>query len=82
MNELCFNYPSEVPLNLDFAGDETNDSRYVGSSSKPRVESAWAIQFELLKLSLSLLLLKTLFSSCTGAVSAEPLPEPAGDSLI
>ena len=72
-------YPSEVPLSL--AGDDTIDSRKVGSSSKPRVESACAIQLELLRLSLSLILLTTLFSSCTGAVSAE-FPEPAGDVLL
>lgn len=65
---------------LNLAGDEIIDSRNVGSSSMPREESAWAIQFELLKLSLSLLLLTIFMSSCTGAVSAE-LPEPAGDAL-
>lgn len=54
------------------------ESRSVRSSIVILRESACAMQLELLRLSLSLLLLTTL--SCTGAVSAEP-PDSAGESL-
>lgn len=75
--------PITYPSTLLSLADEIIESRsvlQVRSSSCPRLwESAWAKQFELLLSKLSLLLLTTM--SRMGAVSAEPVPEPTGDSL-
>jgi hypothetical protein len=63
---------------LKTAGDDIIDSRSVRSSKDNFIESACAMQLELLKLSLSLLRLTT--TSRIGAVSADS-PDSAGDAL-